>query len=98
MDPMLAMPIPPDWICIEPATAGQLAVRLGSFDVAALDEWRLAIAAAGWELAAAAGRSWPFDGNPPLVPMLRALGRLAEAAPDVASAAAGALLAAMAVR
>jgi hypothetical protein len=95
MESTFAMPIPGDWISIELATSAQLAVRLGTFDVAALDEWRLAIAAAGRELAAAACRSWPFDDDPPLVPMLRVIGRLAAAAPDVASSAAGALLAAM---
>jgi hypothetical protein len=87
-----AMPIDSDWTTTVPATSAALAARLGQLDVDALASWRRAIAAAASEIADAAGRPWPYGCDPPLVPLLRALGRLAAAAPDVTSRTAGALL------
>jgi hypothetical protein len=95
-------PIAADWTTIvtlpsdaRPVTVATLAARLGELDPAELEGWSAGISVVCAELAELAGVAWWWDAATPPVVLQRAVGRLALAAPRVASPAVGSLLAAL---
>lgn len=73
-------------------TARELAMALGSLELDHLQRFVPELAAAVAELAATAGKPWPFGADEPVVLLLRALAKLSIDAPSAASARAAALM------